>query len=194
LSQDREERLQEYLDGRLAPEERLVFEEELLADPDLMAAAYDEVAVREALVEATQARNVLREASRAPRRRWAVPFLTVAAAASIAFLVFVLPRPTGEDVFRGGAAPHPQAVAPRGEIEEPLQRFTWTRDPAAARYRLEIFGPDHDRLLVTTTADTFVVMGPDFRPPASGTWKATSLDSIGVGGSSTGKVPFHRSR
>jgi hypothetical protein len=190
VSKDREEQLQQYLDGRMPPEDRLAFEEELLADPGLMAATYDEVLVRDALNEAIKARHIVREASRPARRRWAIPFLAVTAAASISFLVFVLPRPTHDDVFRGDSSSRPHAVAPAGEITEPPVRFIWTRDPVAARYRLEIFGSDSNRLHVSTTEDTFMVMGQEYTPPVSGFWKVTSLDSIGVGAHGTGKVPF----
>ena len=191
MSKDQEERLQQYLDGRMDPRDQLAFEEELLGDPDLMAAAYDDISVRDSLKESAQARRIVSFGARSPRRRkWALPFLTVATAASIAFLVFVLPRPTDHEVFRGEAATAPRAVEPLGDVATAPVRFVWTRDPGATQYRLEIFGPDGSRLHVSTTSDTVLVFDQDFTPPASGHWKATSLDSIGVGVHGTGKVDY----
>lgn len=186
MTTDREERLQRYLDGRMPPEERDTFEQLLLTDPGLFGNAYDEIAVREALAETRTARQVLRP----PHRRWALPFLAVAAAASIAFVIFVVPGPSERPVFRGGDAATPRAVAPIGMTASPVSRFVWTRDPAAASYRVEIFDPDGARFHVETTSDTFLVLGPAVAPPAAGTWQATTLDSIGVGLRGTGRVEF----
>jgi hypothetical protein len=186
MTTDREERLQRYLDGRMPPEEHDTFEQLLLSDPELFGDAYDEIAVRETLAEVRTARQVLRP----PRRRWALPFLAVAAAASIAFVVFILPGPSDHPVFRGGEAAGPRAVTPVGTTSTPVSRFVWTGDPAAAGYRFEIFGPDGARFHVETTSDTFLVLSPAVAPPVAGAWQATSLDSIGVGVRGTGRVAF----
>lgn len=187
MTTDREARLQQYLDGSMDVDARAAFEKELLEDDTLMGDAYDEVSVREALAERAHARRV----GFKPRpRRGAVAFLTVAAAASIAFIVFVLPRPdTGDRVFRGGAAGAPEAVAPVGSVAGAPGRFVWTRDPGADRYRIEIYRPDGDRLFVTTTADTFFA-AEGVPVPRTGSWRATTLDSVGVGVRSTGMVEY----
>jgi hypothetical protein len=182
--------MQRYLDGRLDAEERAAFEQELLADETLMADVYDEGTVREAL--AARARAALIAARPRPRRS-AVAFLTVAAAASIAFLVFVLPGPDAERVFRGEAGGAPVAVAPVGMVTELPDRFVWTRDAGALHYRLEIYLASGDRLHVTTTPDTFYV--PDgLAIPRIGSWRVTTIDSVGVGVRSTGLVEFENPR
>lgn len=184
-----EERLQQYLDGTMSPEQRASFEQEMLQDGTLMDDAYAEINVREALAEHAHARRVALK----PRpRKSAVAFLTVAAAASIAFVAFILPRPdNGDEVFRGGAGGAPVAVVPVGETEQAPARFVWTRDPQAAHYRLEIYGHEGDRLHVATTRDTFFV--PEgLAVPRTGSWRATTIDSAGIGMRSTGQVDFHR--
>jgi len=187
VSQDREERLQQYLDGHMDATEREALEQELLADPTFMADAYDEVTVREALAETARAH---RAAFRPRRRPQAVAFLAVAAAACIAFVAFILPRPGGEEVFRGGAVGAPQALQPVGDLEATPDLFVWTSDPGAARYRVEIFNSVGERLHVTTTADTFFATGGGLALPRAGTWRATTIDSVGVGVRSTGDVEF----
>ena len=187
MSQERENRLQQYLDGRMDAGERERFEQELLADETLMGDAYDEVNVREALAERAHARRMTHKPR---RRRSAVGFLAVAVAASLAFFVFVLPRPEREEIFRGGSGRAPQAVAPVGEVAETPDRFVWTGDPLAAHYRLEVFRPGGDRLFVTTTSDTFFVTEESFAMPRAGSWRATAIDSVGVGIRHTGMVDF----
>lgn len=190
MNTDREERLQQYLDERMDSAERATFEKELLADSELMAAAYDEISVRDALKESSQARRIVALGTRHQRRKWALPFLALATAASIAFLVFVLPNPVEKDVFRGEATSAPQAIHPTGQVQAPITRFVWTADSAASNYRLEIFDSSDNRIFVTATKDTFLVPGPEVEFPSAGYWKATSLDSIGVGVRGTGRVEF----
>lgn len=190
MNTDREEHLQQYLDELMDSVERASFEKELLADPELMAAVYDEISVRDALKESSQARRIVAMGTRHQRRKWALPFLAVATAASLAFLVFVLPNPAEKDVFRGEASSAPQAVHPTGQVQTPIIQFVWTTDSAASNYRLEIFDSTDNRVLVSTTNDTVLVPGPDVEIPATGYWKATSLDSIGVGVRGTGRVEF----
>ena len=190
MSPEREERLQRYLDGRMGTDERVAFEQELLADETLLADTYDEGTVREVLAERAGAR---RAAARPKPRRSAVAFLAVAAAASIAFLVFVLPGPDTNRVFRGEAGGAPVAVSPVGTVDELPDRFVWTRDPGAMHYRLEIYLPSGDRLHVTTTPDTFFV--PEgLAIPRIGSWRATTNDSAGVGVRGTGMVDYENPR
>jgi len=188
MNRDREDRLQEYLDGRMEAAERAAFEQELLADETLFAEAYDEEAVREALAARAHARGV---GFRPRPRRSAVAFLGLAAAASIAFLVFVLPGPDHSRVFRGGSQGAPRPVAPVGAVPAVPDRFVWTRDPGAVGYRLEIFRTDDGRVHVATTADTFLATGGALAVPRTGSWRATALDSVGVGVRSTGRVDYH---
>ena len=189
MTADREDRLQQYLDGRLNASERAAFEQELLEDDALMGQAYDELNVRDALAERAGIGGVPPRLQPRPRRS-AVAFLAVATAASIAFVAFILPRPdTGDRVFRGGAGGAPVAVAPVGEVPDAPSRFVWTRDPGAMRYRIEIYLPDGDRLHVSTTADTFFT-ADGLAIPRTGSWRATTLDSVGVGVRSTGLVEF----
>ena len=187
MNQDREERLQQYLDGRMDAAEREAFEQELLVDGEFLTDAYDEITVREALAEAALAQ---RAAFRPKRRPQAVAFLAVAAAASIAFIAFILPRPGGDEIFRGDGSGAPQAMYPVGDLEGPPHMFIWTRDPGAARYRLEIYNAEGSRLHVTTTADTFLATDGGLALPRVGAWRATTLDSVGIGVRSTGDVEF----
>lgn len=167
-------------------DERIAFEQELLADETLLADTYDEGTVREALAERAAARRL---ADRPKSRRGAIAFLTVAAAASIAFLVLVLPGPDADKVFRGESGGAPMAISPVGSLDELPDRFVWTRDPGAMHYRLEIFLPSGDRFSVTTTPDTFFV--PEGQNiPHNGSWRATTIDSVGVGVRSTGLVEY----
>ena len=130
------------------------------------------------------------EAPQPPRRPQAVAFLVVTAVASIAFLVFILPRPGSEGFFRGEGADAPRAVQPSGDLEGPPHMFIWTGDPAAVRYRLEIFSAEGSRLHETTTTDTFLATEGGIALPRVGTWRATTLDSQGAEGRSTGDVEF----
>jgi hypothetical protein len=125
-----------------------------------------------------------------PRRPAAVVYLVVAAVASIAFLVFILPRPGGDETFHGDEAGAPSAVQPVGDLEGSPHMFIWTRDPGAARYRLEIHNAEGSRLYLTTTADTFLATAGGIALPRVGSWRATTLDSVGLGVRSTGDVEF----
>jgi hypothetical protein len=185
VTDDREARLQRYLDRQLTDAEQRAFERELLEDPALLADAYDELAVREVLSERRAAR-------RRPRARivrlW--PAVAVAVAACVAFVMITGQPGDLEPRLRGRLDQPPRAVAPVGEVAGPPSTFVWTVDPRATRYRLEVFDRDGQRLFVGTTADTMLApaLGPD--PLGAGTWRTTSLDSIGVGFRSTGDQAF----
>ena len=99
MSQERENRLQQYLDGRMDAGERERFEQELLADETLMGDAYDEVNVREALAERAHARRMTHK----PRRRRERRGLSCRRGRGIVSLLCFRPAPArkGRDLPRG---------------------------------------------------------------------------------------------
>jgi anti-sigma factor RsiW len=186
MTSEREDRLQLYLDRRLPPEEQRAFEAELLEDPALAAEAYDELAVREALAERTTARRQGRG-----RARRLVPAMALAAAACVAVVLLVREPEPEPPRLRGRRDAAPQAVAPLGKLASPPTIFRWTSDSRADRYRLEVFDAAGARIFVGTTPDTALVLTLPAELDA-GTWRATSLDSIGVGFRGTGRIEFRR--
>jgi len=183
VNDDREDSLQQYLDGHLDPDQCRDFEQELLADESLMADAYDEITIREALSERARVR-------RKRRRPGTAVWVSLAAAASLAFFAVIQFRPEADPVYRGEADLAPTAVSPVGRVAEIPDRFVWTRDPGAASYRLEIFDQEGSRRLVATSPDTFYTLEGGLVLPPAGSWRATTIDSVGIGVRSTGLVPF----
>jgi hypothetical protein len=175
MSERSPEDLQRYLAGKLEGDERIAFERDLLASDEAALEAYDELAVREALSQARRARS---ERHRPHTRgifpaRWAVPS-AVAAVLVVMAVVWQTNQPEGPPVFRGVAPLSP--VAPVGDLPAVPERFTWSADAGATRYRFELFDATSLPVASEVVADTFVVIGVD--APRRGYWTVTSLDEL----------------
>lgn len=175
---DIDERLQRYLEGSMARDERLAFEREVLASPELSDRLYAEVNLRAALEGVTNRRTQTRSWWRRPAVRWGVPAVVAAALA----VLLVLPRNPETDRgprYRGTGAV-PVAVAPRGEVAAPPERFVW-RDAGAPYYRLELFAADATPVASAVVADTIYTIDPASTPvPDRGYWVLTPLDDLHV--------------
>ncbi|MFN8177910.1 MAG: hypothetical protein U0167_08280 [bacterium] len=157
--------LEEYLAGRLSPERRAALEQRILASERLADALYADVSLRSSFEES-------RGDAVAPRRARVIPLfasrwtrIALPLAAGLALLVLSPrlfgPRHAEDDSgfdgtphFRSGTLePALRALAPTGDVAgEPT--FTWTRDPSADAYRLELLGASGEVVFSTTTPDT----------------------------------------
>jgi len=75
------------------------------------------------------------------------------------------------------------ALFPFGTFAEPPPKFTWTRDPLATGYRLELFNQSDTPFFSTETKDTTFVLPPD--DPGwlqIGSWRVTPILGGGVAG------------
>jgi len=159
--------LEEYLAGRLSPERRADLEQRILASERLAHALYADVSLSAAFEES-------RGDAAAPRRARVIPLfasrwtrIALPLAAGLALLVLSPrifgPRHVEDDSgfdgtphFRSGTltpTPALRPLAPAGDVSgEPT--FTWTRDPSAEAYRLELLGASGEVVFSATTADT----------------------------------------
>jgi hypothetical protein len=176
---EREERLQGYLDLRMTPEEQSRFEEELLASAEMSEELLDELSLRE-LVEARRARRSHRfSARRLTPRRWK-SLGAVAAVAVLAFLFWPGHEATRTPTFRGDTAGAFHAIQPVGEVPDPPTRFRWQPVEDAASYRFELFDEDGHRVMSHSTTEPEYVVPHGVTTPESGYWQVTVLDEFGV--------------
>ncbi|MFN0150173.1 MAG: hypothetical protein ACKVU1_05605 [bacterium] len=210
LSPRDEERLAAYLNGRIGADERAEFEREILARPELAEAVYEGVAIgamfEEARAEVADVVPIGAAREAAPRRegargpvRWARLALPIAAALALAILT---PRVLRE-LDRGGdstperyrlrsSAGAPRSTAsgpdgqrcltPRGELTAPPTVFVWTREPAAASYRLLILDVANGILASRVTADTMFEFAADdvaWERDRVSAWRVVPLDARG---------------
>lgn len=220
-SNDRDEygaRLAAYLAGAMSREERAAFEAETVSDPDLADELYAaqslDAALEDAAPDAATARERPREAtvstapSATPRRRirperlwhrgaWPV----VLPLAAVVALVVLLPRwlgdgpPPADPVFRGEEAAI-TGLAPRGGVAELPDRFVWTSDSLAVRYRFELFDASGRLVHTAVVTDTVLTAASELFPAAdllSGSapfWLVTPLAADGREGPSSPPVVF----
>jgi hypothetical protein len=171
LTEEESERLARYLAGDMSSEERRRTEHEILNDLGLAEALYSDVSLRESIAavdDVTRARLRRERIGSAAGARWlriALP------AAAIVVLAALLPRffQNDEDALRRLRSPFPapspipaapptiSAVFPTGTFDEPPPRFTWTSDPTATSYRLEIADDSGAILFTAETAETTLV-------------------------------------
>lgn len=183
---DDDRRLERYVAGELSPTERVAFEDEILANPDLVDRMYEDANLLAALDIAGTARRErsLRRASsvawwRRPMSHW-LPPLAAAAAALAVVMTLTPPRSPSEHgpVYRGGT-PSPDAFGPRGTVDARPDRFAWSPIEGAGQYRIEVYDHMSTRVFLTVTASTYVDVDPA-TAPAVGYWVLTPLDDIGV--------------
>ena len=181
-----ENRLADYRAGRLAPEDRRAFEEEVLASDELAGELYAEVSLDAAL---STGRNAASAGPSSPRwwRRRDVAVLVPLAAAALLLLVLRapdrdragLPAPPA---FRGEAS-GARCLSPIGDVETAPSRFRWSHDPAAVMYRFELYDASSALLFRTTTSDTTIeipagTIGEEV--PFDGYWKVVPMNAAGV--------------
>jgi hypothetical protein len=182
-----DERVQRYLAGELTPEERIAFEDEVLANSELSDRLYADANVRAALETAAHARRErsVAAASVDPwwRRhvwRWMVPAVGVAAVAIFMF-VQQTESPEQAPVFRG-ADRHFAAIEPAGDIESVPSQFVWSASDGAAYYRFELFDAASALVLETVTSDTMITIDlATIAVPTEGYWVVTPLNDVRVG-------------
>jgi hypothetical protein len=177
---DHEEKMALYLAGELPPEQREAFEALLLeAGPEaelLSEELYSQLQLRDALAPAVaSASSRLRRT--APPRPWRKA-AAMALVAGLAMVAVLLPqfRNGEERTFRGES--HGTQLLSAKRHDNGLH-LLWTRDPGAARYRVELL--DRGGLAVETrlTTDTLLVLTPP--PSAIATrWRVIPLDSVGA--------------
>jgi hypothetical protein len=179
-----EERLARYRAGTMAPQERRAFEQDTLASDALSEALYGEE-VMDALGRAAPRVLDARPALAARRRWWALARVALPAAASVAILAGILHwaqrgRAPEDDVVRGAAAAA-RPLAPVGDVADAPPAFTWSRDPAADSYRVDLFAPDGARIATAVTRDTSLAASA-LSPAAivAGEWRVVPLDAGGL--------------
>jgi hypothetical protein len=154
------ERMRDYVDGRLADDERRTFEDRLLRDPELVREFEQTLRLRDGLEQLKEHAYFVKSAPRRARRSlmW-VPALAAAALAAVAIILWVQPQASSTGVLRaslasGGAAgvtpaasAHFTFVSMRGSSSYDLDRpagglIEFRASPpgraAGARYRLTL--------------------------------------------------------
>lgn len=181
-----DERLQRYLLGEMSLEERSAYEDEVLANEDLVDEIYADENARAAIETAVRARRerALRASATSPHQawwrrglgRWLIPAAAVAAVVTFALL---RPSPTlvPAPVFRGEGT-ELSAIGPEGDVPTVPQRFLW-HPGKAATYRFELFDASSTRIFSTVTSDTFVTP-KDVAIPANGYWTVTPLNDLNM--------------
>jgi hypothetical protein len=149
-------RMRDYVNGRLADDERRAFEDRLLRDPELVREVEETLRLREGLEQLKQQAYFAGAAPRRarPRLMW-VPALAAAALAAVAIILLVQPRASSTGILRAslaaGVTPavsaHFTFVSMRGSSSYDLDRpagglIEFRASPpgraAGARYRLTI--------------------------------------------------------
>jgi hypothetical protein len=88
------------------------------------------------------------------------------------------PSRGGEGLRGGNGTLAP--LEPVGSVSRPPQRFRWTRDSGAARYRVELYDRDARRIGVAVTGDTTLAIAALTREPISaGQWRVVPLAADG---------------
>lgn len=169
------EKLARYRAGLLAPAERAAFEREALDRPELAEALYADLALGAVLAARGAARPVR------PARRWLAPALAAVLLAVAGGALWWPARRDGPAPVRRGVPPALRLIAPADGAASAPARFTWSRDPGASEYRLEVFDAEGRRRFTQVVRDTTcdaAALGA--APPAAGWWTVTPLDAAGA--------------
>lgn len=160
-----------YLAGEMAEAERLRFEDELLADPELAEEVYADLELAN--------RRTPRRRSRARAVAWALPLAAVLAT------VLLWPRGPepvpGNGPLRGGGGGI-ELLAPRAGGSQ----LGWRAVPAAESYLVELLDAEGRTLRTVTVADTTLALVPGDEPPAA--CRVVALDSLGTRLATSGLV------
>jgi hypothetical protein len=178
-----DERMQRYLAGELTPEERVAFEDEVLADADLANRLYADVNLRAAIEAAARARRERSVTAVAVKPwwrrrvwRWVAPAMGVATVAI--FMMVTQTEPERTPVFRStkpGFAP----VEPAGNVTGVPSQFVWRASDEAAFYRFVLFDTSATTVFETVTSDTSVIIdAATISVPAEGYWVVTPLNDL----------------
>lgn len=179
-----EERLARYRAGAMTAEERRAFEEAALGDDALAEALYLEEAWDAAMAPPPRVADA-RPALAARGLGWWLPRVALPAAACVAALAGILHfeqarRAPQEDPLRGGGA-GARPLAPVEDVAAWPAAFTWSRDPGAASYRVDLFAPDGTRLATVVTAETTLAASAlSAAPLDAGAWRVVPLDPDGL--------------
>lgn len=169
----RERRLQEYLDGKLGIQERAAFEAEAMDSAETAEDLMHELSLRELV-----ARRRRRRLRRSPRRRFAAAAMGLAAAAA---LVLLWPRGEApEPVLRSTGDAAIEALAPVGTLEDPPTTFRWREFAPASTYRIEIFDADGLRIVDERVEGASFTADGSTPLPLVGFWQVTAMDSVGL--------------
>ncbi len=126
-------------------------------------------------------------------RAWRVWFLRIALpAAAVLLIVWLLPdrslrRSTDLPPVLRGAARVTVALEPIGAVERFPERFAWSADPLAQRYRFELYDAASTLRHTQVTNDTVTTLPPALqaeaaggtRPWPGGSWRVVPIDAAG---------------
>jgi hypothetical protein len=175
---DEEDLDQRYLAGTLPPEQAEAFEEHYFGCERCWERVQYGLAVR-AADRGPAAGDVILPARQPGRRWWGL----AAAAAVVLIAVGVARRfgsTEGNEVVRGRGDSLPARALARSDS----LGVSWTRMPAAERYRVRLQTSDGGLLLERETPETSLVVGPGViaAPPGGGIgyWSVEALDSLEV--------------
>jgi len=180
-----DERVERYLAGEMGTDERVAFEDELLANEALVDRVYEDASLQAALEAAGRGRRERAAAAGGTvpwwrrRRFW---WLLPVGAATITTVIMLAqpPRRPERPVFRGEEGEF-VAVEPMGEVAGPPSRFVWTAAPDAAYYRFELFDDASSPIFTEETADTVVTIeAGTAQVPARGYWVVTPLNDLRI--------------
>lgn len=192
LTAEQEERLARWRAGEMDAAERAAFERDVLGSDALAEAAYREAAF-DALAEPAAASAPAPRAAAPKRAGLAWPKLAWRVALPVAatlLAVWMLPHlvgprrasgpAPGDDLVRGEAAAV-RLVVPAGAVDAAPTRFTWTRDPGAESYRVEIFDAEGTRVATAVTRDTTLDAATLPAPaPGAGDWRVVPIAPDGA--------------
>jgi hypothetical protein len=125
---------------------------------------------------------------------WTVPWLTPAALATAAVLIFIAvdvqwrnsapalhaPAAPDQEVLRSGAI---NIVSPTGDVQQPPNEFRWQLIRAAVKYRVRLMEVDHSELWGAETTQDHIDLPASARahivPLKTLRWEVSGLDSSG---------------
>lgn len=190
MTQRIDDRIADYLAGKMSPADREGFESEVRADDELADALYAELNLEEALPRAGRWRGsnvaatekVVPLDSRRPGRNVAWWKIALPAAAAVALFAasFLRPEPPpAPETFRGPESLH--ALHPAGEGAA-IGDFAWSEDPGAAIYEIVVRNEVGDIVWRATSAETTIVAPAGALPDGAwrGTWTVRSKDDAGI--------------
>jgi hypothetical protein len=198
-TRDQEVRIARYRARMMTPAERETFERDVRQDETLRAALAAAEASgppverrRGRVIDVTRAIEIAREFREEPGSF--VHAMTPIAIAIVIGLAAWWWTPshdaqTLDEVKAPSASMH---LEPRGELSALPTRFVWTRDPAATRYRVEIYDADGHPLGVHVTTDTSLAFAAvTQKPHDTAAWRAVPIDAAGRDRSAADFARYH---
>ena len=197
-TRDQEVRIARYRARMMTPAERETFERDVREDETLRAALAAAEAAgppagrRGRVLDVTRAIEIAREFREEPGSFFhAMTPIAIAIVIGLAVWWWTPSHDaqTLHDVKPPSLSMH---LEPRGELATLPTRFVWTRDPSAARYRVEIYDADGKPLGVHVTTDTSLAFAAVTRKPHdAAAWRAVPIDAAGRDRSAADFARYH---